>query len=129
MLGCCAHGKNPSCSIFADCLWRCWLLQKHCAAFSLLYVLERRMAYSLCVVCCTGLCSHSDALQHVQSSAQPTSRCYRYKLCVISDYNYKCRPPNYNILRDFCEVEHTHAQTDDAQCQLNCSFTHDTVLK
>jgi len=26
-------------------------------------------------------------------------------------------------------VEHTHAQTDDAQCQLNCSFTHDTVLK
>jgi hypothetical protein len=101
-----------------------------CMEFAcLLYVLVRRMAYSLCVVCCTGLCSHSAALQHVQSSAQPTSRCYRYKLCVISDYNCKCRPPHYNILSVFCEVEHTHAQTDDAPCQLNCSSAQDAVSK
>jgi hypothetical protein len=37
----------------------------------LLHVLVRRMAYSLCVVCFTGLCSHSAALQHLQSSLQP----------------------------------------------------------
>ena len=55
-----------------------------------LYVLVRRMVYSLCGVCCTGLCSHSAALhhlQHLQSSTQPTSRCDRYKLSVICPYN------------------------------------------
>jgi len=62
-----------------------------CMQFAcLLYDLVRRMAYSFCVVCCTGLCSHSAALQHLQdlqSAKQPTSRWYRYKLCVISLYN------------------------------------------
>jgi hypothetical protein len=56
----------------------------------LLYVLVRRTAYSLCVVCCTGLCSYSAALQHLQhlqSATQPTDRCYRYKLSVISPSN------------------------------------------
>jgi len=84
------------------------------AVCCLLYVLVRRTAYSLCVVCCTGLCSHSAALQHLQSAAQPTARWYRYKLCVISRYNCKCRPPHYITLRVFCEMEHKHAQTDDA---------------
>jgi hypothetical protein len=105
------------------------------AVCCLLYVLVRRMAYSLCVVCCTGLCSHSVALQylqhlqHLQRSAQPTSRWYRTKLCVISPYNYKCREPYYNILRAFCEVEYTHAQKDDAPSQHNHSLAHETVSK
>jgi hypothetical protein len=118
MTSCCAVGCSRSTVLHSVCC--------------LLHVLVRRMTYSLCVVCCTGLCSHSAALQHLQhlqSAAQPSARWYRYKLCVISPYNYKCSPPHCNILRVFCEVGHTHAQTDDAPCQLNRRFAHGTVLK
>jgi hypothetical protein len=86
-------------------------------------------AYSLCVVCCTGLCSNSAALQHLQSAVQPTARWYKLKLYVISTYSCKCRPPHYNIVWVFCEVEYTHAQTDDAPWQLNRSVAQGTVLK
>ena len=253
MLGCCAHSNETSRSIFADCLWSCWILQKHCAACSLLLavLLVRRTACScvlcvvrvcvhsaalqhlqrcvlcivpvcvhsaalqhlqscvlcvlpisvhtvlpfstyravccvlyrfvftqccfteLCVVFCTGLCSHSAVLQHLQScvfSVVPVcvhtvlpystyravccvlyrfvfTQCYltaltaltelhtatanrhRYKLWVISPYNCKCRPPHYKIFRVLCEVEHTHAQTDDGLCHFNRSFAHHPALK
>jgi hypothetical protein len=41
-------------------------------------------------------------------------------------YKFKCRS-HCKIYEVFCEVEHTHAQTDDAPRQLNRSFSHDTV--
>ena len=68
MLGCCAHSNELSRSIFADCLWSCWFLQKHCAACSLLLavLLVRRTACS-CVLCVVRVCVHSAALQHLQS--------------------------------------------------------------
>jgi hypothetical protein len=116
-------------------------------------VLHTALTALTALVCCTGLCSHTASysiyctysacvlyrfvftqcfiqhLLHLQRSAQPTARLYRYKLDVISPYNCKCRPPHYNIFRVFCEMEHTHAQTDDAQCQFNRRFAQGTVLK
>jgi hypothetical protein len=97
----------------------------------------------VCVVLCTGLCCvvyrfvlccvvYRFVFTHCWPTALTvlrTTRWYRYKLCVNSPYNCKCRPPHYKIFRVFCEVEHTHAQTDDVPCQLNRLFAHDTVLK
>jgi len=40
VLGCCAHGNESSCSIFADWLWSCRLPQQHCAACSLLFAVR-----------------------------------------------------------------------------------------
>ena len=102
------------------------------AVCCLLYILVRRTTY--CFVCCVvywfvlAQCFLT-ALTALTELHTATPRCYRYNLYVISPYNCKCRPPYYKIIRVFCEVEHTHAQTDDAPCQLNHSFAHNTVLK
>ena len=138
VLGCCAHGNEPSCSIVTDWQSSCWLLQKHCAACSLLfgvYFSETHGEWLMCCVlyrfvftqCCITALKALTALTALTQLR--TARWYRYKLCVISPYNCKCRPPHYKIFRVFSEVEHTHAQTDDVPCQLNCRFAHDTVLK
>jgi len=52
VLGCCAHGNEPSCSIFDDWLWSCWLLQKHCAAWSLLFAVRFSETHGVKLVCC-----------------------------------------------------------------------------
>ena len=68
LLGCGAHKNEPSFSIFADWVWSCWLLQKHCDVCSLLFTVfeVRRAAYSG-VLCVVPVCVHSAALQHLLS--------------------------------------------------------------
>ena len=99
LLGCCAHGNEPSCSIksgeFADWLWSCWLLHKHSAEWSsLVFCTFYRDAQCItCVLCFVAACVH--AVLPYSTYTAPHS----HKLCVISPYNCKCRPPHYKIFQ------------------------------
>ena len=57
-LGCCAHGNESSCSIFADWLWSCCLPQQQIAACNLLFAVRFSETHCvlLCVLCCVPVC-------------------------------------------------------------------------